>query len=228
MKYDIVVAMVSYLDEDEMTVINGMMDSGATLDDVGTYLNTLLSNERKAEIIDRLLPEYPEIENLLEKATHYLDAYPPNVQKEMEYVDYIDDLDEREQLYIKQFYNEFYNKGFYKIPEDERILNTESMLKEARRINNSLDRDCLGGSINLDYINSAQATPEGEETWEDIFKTLGYMPALNAILEASLIEVNHKQIDNKTVLVRFYVKMERLRKMNQRDIKNRKVQHEKV
>lgn len=223
----LIIALIEHLDEDEAVIVQDMLYDEATLEEICGYINRNIEPAVKSEILDKLVPVHPELENLIAEIPRYLDLdqYPPSVRREMEYCEYIDQLNDEEQEYIKQFYHEYYNKGFTKIPEDERILKTDELLKIARRVNNSLSRDAFTYTANRNLQQSLEdqlvvaSEPEG---WEHKFVYLGYESALEYILIETLQEIDNSLVDNRIALIRCYIKMERLRKMNNRDIKSSK------
>ena len=141
------------------------------------------------------------------------------VVKEMEYLEYADGLDEESAAWVKKFYNEYYAKGSYS--QDDPLLTSESQLKEARRVNNSLYRDALSISLGTgrstevsDYTMSQKEVLEmssNELEWEMAYKQAGQEYATELIFKQAERSIADGLVVS-TVLARFYVKMEKLRK----------------
>ena len=224
----IAVALLNYLEEDDAIAVQEMIDEELPIEEICGYINRNVSVEVKSEILDKLILVFPEVETLIAEVPKYIDLhkYPKSVRREMEYCEYIDTLSPEDQEYIKQFYHEYYNKGSVALEENERILKTDDMIKEARRVNNSLYRDAYSYTDNRDMLNYLedagtveQATPI--ESWENVYKFKGYEGALNYILQMAAAEIENKKLNTTSTLIRFYIRMERLRKLNFRDSKNR-------
>ena len=231
-----ILAIVPYLQEEDEKVVQDMLDQEATENEILYFLNQTLDTSKKREILDRIDIDTTDIEDIF-RFYYYLEPnrHSPAVRDELEYIDYIDKLDPQDQEYVKQFYYEYYGKGGYNIPEEERILTIGEMIKEANRVNNSLDRDAFSRSKSrkrLDYLED-QYEPnvvddDRDLDWEDIFTASGYEAALKKIMDDSIDDLINSTLEYDVILVRFYVKMDRLRKMNNRDqVTRRKVNREK-
>ena len=222
-------ALLNYLEEDDAIAIQEMIDDDVNIEEICSYINGNVSPDVKSEIIDKMILVFAEVQNLISDSPRYLsiEQYPPSVRREMEYCEYIDQLDDNEKEYIKQFYHEYYNKGSTGLAKKERLLVTEDMIQDARRVNNSLYRDGFTYTKNrnmLEYIeNDENADSESNViTWEMAFNLYGYEAALNCIVDNAVFELSNKKLTPVYTLIRFYIRMERLRKLNFRDSKNRK------
>lgn len=150
--------------------------------------------------------------------------YSKGVQKEMEDIDYWSKLSPEERAWMEQFMYESYGNGFYNIPEDERILQTETQLKEARRNNNNTNRDALlrgnksGRLVAADTLEFKLTSPEDGEEWEDIYKYGGYESAVQYLAEMAAEELGIEFDPNDAkILCNFYFRMRKLTRMIKKD-----------
>ena len=150
--------------------------------------------------------------------------YSKGVQQEMEDVDYWSKLNPEERAWMEQFMYESYGNGFYNIPKDERILQTDEQLKEARRNNNNTNRDALlrgtkaGQLVPSDTIEFKMGSPEEDSDWEDIYKYGGYEAAVHYLAEMTAGELGiiFDPKDAK-ILCNFYFRMRKLTRMIKKD-----------
>lgn len=144
-------------------------------------------------------------------------------QKEsMEDLSQYEGLNEEEEIYIKKFYSEYYANRT-NIPEDFRLLNTKDLLAESSRINNNRNNDVyevarkrgllsyLGDDTNMIEKRLSTEMDDDDLNWEKVYSFLGYEDALNYIIESSLRELVNGGLDSRLTMIRFHVKMERLR-----------------
>lgn len=164
----------------------------------------------------------------------YLDKhrYSKGVQNEMDDIDYWDKLDSENSDFLKQFMYENYGNGFYQIPEDERILQTEEQLKEARRNNNNTNRDALLRAIKTGKISSAdlldyKLTQEEIDDWEDIYKYNDFEAAVFYLMEMTADELD-MEFDEHVgkILCHYYLRMKKLIKLAARDRLNQRSEDE--
>lgn len=137
------------------------------------------------------------------------------VELEMEYKEYAHKLNKEEREWVEQFYYEEYGNGMYHT--EDPILVTEEQLKEARRNHNSIHRDAFNAARKAGQLEELSdedrqfmEDASDEWDWQNAFKTMGYEAAVNIIFNQTAKEL--QVIDTKTTLIRFYVKMERLRR----------------
>lgn len=228
MNEELILALGDWLEDDELDYALNMFEAEFEEKSISNYINRCLTKKEKVEILDRLESRFPDIEEYIDESVRYLDNYPPSIEREMEYKEYIKDLPPEDAEYVKQFYHEHYANGGHGIDEEDRILKTEEMFKEATRITNARNRDAYSFCENtghLQYIEDQLESGEIDEndlTWQELFTLRGYAPALDKILIEAEIEIKNKYIDNKTAIVRAHLKLESLRRMNNRDIRTRR------
>jgi hypothetical protein len=139
---------------------------------------------------------------------------------DMEYREYEDQLNEDELIYIKKFYNEMYANRIY-IPEDYRLVNNEDMIKESNRINNRRNRDLMevkGNRGQLDSlteanVNHVKINIDDSQDWHCVYDMFGYEFAMNFIIDSFIDELNCIELDKRLTAIRFYIKMNKLKKM---------------
>lgn len=142
-----------------------------------------------------------------------------NQSDDMEYKDYIDQLNEEEQVFIRKFYNEMYANRIY-VPEDYRLLQTEEMIKESNRINNMRNRDLFEVKKKRGQLDSLEDKPkydmqqitDEDVDWHQILDMFGYESAVNFIIDQCIDEFQHDALDKRLILVRYYVKMNKLKR----------------
>lgn len=221
-----ILALLPYLDHDQAEIAHDMLQSGQSLDEINIYVNDCIVGKTKKRITDRVIEPFQQAK----KKYLPVSKYPPSVRQEMEYTEYIKEVEKKDPKaaeWAKQFYHEYYTKGGYQIEEKDRIIKDKDLRKEANRNNNILMRDALVRSRNrqnLYPIEDRQETASDdytEYTWEDIFRVHGYEAAVKQIVEEAKEEFEINKLDLTQMLVRFYIKMERLRRLNNADIKAR-------
>lgn len=139
--------------------------------------------------------------------------------EDMEYQEYIHELSEEDQIWIKKFYHEMYANrlGF---PEDYRILTTEELMKESNRINNMRNRDLYNVKRNRGQIELLDdyeiLTRKDDKTEYDdmiaILEKFGYEEAVQFAIDGSIEELDQSHLDKRLTMVRFYVKLNMLKK----------------
>lgn len=142
-----------------------------------------------------------------------------NQSEDMEYKEYIDQLNEEEQVFIKKFYNEMYANRVY-VPADYRLLQSEEMIKESNRINNMRNRDMFEVKKRRNQLDSIEDKPnydmqelnDDDIDWHQILDMFGYESAVNFIIDQSIDEFRHEALDKRLILIRFYVKMNKLKR----------------
>lgn len=228
-KENLALALLDELPEDDALLIEEMLENDNEVSEICDYINQNVSTEVKSEILDRLASRFPEVEDLIDQNPKYLEIeqYPPSVKREMEFIEYLDSLNPEDQEYVKQFYYEYYNKGSANIPEDQRLLSTKKMISEAHRTANSLYRDAFNYTKNRDMLayledESNELNYERPGDWQAVFVARGYEAALETIVNEALAELENKQLQTKNSLIRFYIRMDRLRRLNNRDVRTRR------
>lgn len=140
-----------------------------------------------------------------------------------DYEEYLSELSEDEQKWVKQFYDEYYFNGKPET-EGERIIKDPEMRKEANRNNNYYSRDLMFRAKkdnNLLEINeNAREFMEDAHDdweWEDAYKMFGYEEALQTITRQAIRDLTVGKIDIETALMRYYEKRDRLRRQLNRE-----------
>ncbi len=223
LKPQLIIALLPHLNKDAAHYVQEQMLQSKPLADIMDFINRQLSRKQKATILNRLSSIYPELDKVFDKEVRYLqlDDYRASVKNEMEYVEYLHKLPPEEQEYVRQFYHEYYSNGAYDIPESERIMKDENQVKDATRINNSLRRDMLNNKVDqveIAYPEPSYEQEPSEDDWEHAYKISGYEAAIDCIMDIAVAELENSLIDKKTVLMRFFIRTDRLRRLNNRDI----------
>lgn len=134
----------------------------------------------------------------------------------------------------REFYKEYYGVSL-KPAGQNKYINDPSEIKEAHRRFNQLKTDLFdvkdrAGELSRymaheDYDQFMEDASDDWE-WQDVFKQHGFEEALRTIVQQAERDIENKNISNETVLGSLISKWERLRKMNERD-KREKRKHEK-
>lgn len=144
-------------------------------------------------------------------------TYSFSQNQDMDYKDYVHKLNATEKAFIEKFYAEMYANRIY-IPSTERLLNTAEMIKESNRINNARSRDLFavgakrGILLNIDDRQLSKHAAIEKNDWEQVYSNYGYEEALAFIIEETIDELKMKGLDQALTLVRFHIKMNRLKK----------------
>jgi hypothetical protein len=148
------------------------------------------------------------------------------VVRNMEYMDYVKDLSKEEKVWIEQFYAEYYANGSYSA--EEPLLTSKTQLRDARKMNNSLYRDALNVGLNQQNLMELPAAERelineatDEMEWEDAYAQAGPQWATELIFKQAVRSLDDG-LKPETVLARFYVKMEKLRKQILKEKRNEK------
>lgn len=157
--------------------------------------------------------------------TKKIRSLPPGTQRKMEYLEYWNSLSKEEQKWISQFYHEFYNDGVSFTEPEKRILQTKEMQKEARRNHNSMKRDAYEvaeKSGGLDYLYDERrrfAESEADFEYLEVFDSQGYEAAVQFLVDETIPDLDNMSLDLNIVLIRFYLKMEELRRHRNRQVR---------
>lgn len=127
---------------------------------------------------------------------------------------YVDTLDPEARAYAIQFYDEYYNRGLESDRHTTPILNNEGELKEARKRNDNLYEDAFTASaakrkqveLTPDQIDVLEAASD-EMEWRDALVVGGKKLAIDHIFNQAIRDLDNTEIDPKTTLARFYIKM---------------------
>lgn len=149
--------------------------------------------------------------------------YSKGVQNEIDDLDYLDKLPQKEREWMEQFMYENYGNGSYHIEPDKRILKTEEQLKDARRNNNNTNRDALayikktGMALNADDI-MYKLHNEEEHDWQSVYKQFGFNETVFFLCEDAATELGlTANMKMARILCKFYVRMKKLRLMLKKD-----------
>lgn len=143
--------------------------------------------------------------------------YSKPVQDQITDMSYIKKLNKRDKKWAMQFIDEYYGNNHQKYSEEEGILNTDELYKEARRVNNSFNRDAYDvaeKTYSLDYSENDDKmfyTKEHIDGWIDAYKVDGHKAALELILQESIgeiLETDSEQLQ-KDAMIRFFIRMRR-------------------
>lgn len=204
-EYEVLLALKSYLDEEAAAMLEEMVANREPLDDINRFVNNALTIKQV-------------------NSTKMLST---DTDK-MEFREYYNELTPEDQLWIKKFYYERYANAIYNIPKDYLLHNTEELIKESNRIRNNAKGDMydLAERLHLldNFIEERLIPDDLDDTtdWETIFKYKGHKDALDFLIKECLEELKVKHFDPKLALVRFYIKMNRLRIVTNRDNRNPK------
>jgi len=143
----------------------------------------------------------------------------PSVHKDMEYLEYADQLNDEELLFAKKFYNEMYANRIY-VPPENRLLQSDEMIKESNRINNNRNRDLFEvkqtrGQLNdidsIDYDTPLTEMEDGVDVIS-VLEAFGYEYAVEFLIDTCLKQLEEKDLDKRLTLVRYYVNMVKIKK----------------
>lgn len=137
-------------------------------------------------------------------------------------IDYWDKLNEYDRKWLDQFCHEYYGNHHGRYGE-ESLITDEEVRKEARRLNNSYNRDGYNVALktsqllyNEDLENEKTHfkiyDQEEIETWQEAYTLQGAKTALEMVLADTLQQLEDDIDDDKrkTTLIRFFIKMRRL------------------
>jgi hypothetical protein len=139
---------------------------------------------------------------------------------ELEYTEYLNQLSPQEKRYIKQFYNEYYDGGVYTRRQKDRIIKKPSHVKEAGRNNNASTRDAFAVAKKLGLLvtDDREASVDVQDgDWAEEYKIGGVEAATNVILDETIEDLDNMNLEVRTTLVRFFIKMYRLLKVVNRE-----------
>jgi len=194
-KYNLILTLIPHLIDSDAEQIEGMLSEDVDIDEIFDYIKICLTESDRKDIVDRLNdPVEDKQENFI---MGHLKARA-NPSEVTDFMDYYDTLSEDDRQYVTQFYYEYYSTGFYNIPEEERILKGDELLKEARRNNNSINRDAFARSQKHEY--TSPIIDESELEWEKLFNIFGYEKALEKILDSAMDDLYNSDIDRKIIL----------------------------
>ena len=139
-----------------------------------------------------------------------------------DYIEYYNKLSDEEKKFIRQFYREYYFDGVSTTKENA-IIKDPDMLKEARRNHNSMKTEALFRAKKDGVLSELTPRDEvfmndasDEWDWELVYKQQGHLEAVEFITKIAKEEIN-AGVDIETVLLRYYEKRDRLRRMINRD-----------
>lgn len=130
-------------------------------------------------------------------------------------------LDEKEKAYARKFFREYHKAEFYGDTKDH-IIVEDDIRKEAIHNHNAKNLDAINkiGSHNPFLDESTKEFMEdASDDWEwmDTYKLLGYKCAVDIILNQAITNIQNKYVDTKMSLIKFHLKMDKLRILNNRD-----------
>jgi cation transport regulator ChaB len=143
--------------------------------------------------------------------------YSKPVQDHISDIDYWDKLNTKDKKWLEQFMDEYVGNNHQKYSNRKRLLKDETQQKEARRLNNSFNRDAYDvakKTVKLDYSENDDKVFYSKENitdWMEAYTVQGHKEALDMILQDSLLEVKETQDENKQrlAMVRFFIRMRR-------------------
>ena len=212
-EYESLLALKQYLSKADFESLQEMVKNEEPINIISIFVNNAIT---KRQI----------------KTAKLLDAE----QAAMEYKEYEHRLSEDEKLWVQKFYYEMYGNAIYNVPKDYRLLQTKEMIQESNRNRNNFKSDIFDiaskkevlESLSIEenalrYMGEAEKTLSSNEEsrdWEDVFMCFGYEASLNFLIGQCIEELKVKTLDNRLTLIRFYIKMNRLRLSNNREIRN--------
>jgi cation transport regulator ChaB len=143
--------------------------------------------------------------------------YSKPVQDQISDIDYWDKLNTKDKKWLEQFMDEYAGNNHQKYSNKKRLLKDETHQKEARRLNNSFNRDAYDvakKTVKLDYSENDDKVFYSKENitdWMEAYTVQGHKEALDMILEDSLLELKETEDQNKQrlAMVRFFIRMRR-------------------
>lgn len=144
-----------------------------------------------------------------------------------DYLEYIDELDDKEQEFLKKFYDEFH---FAKIPKKGGVLNSDDMKSQAQRNNNMNRTDVLFRSKKDGFLQDLDENAiafleeaHDEWSWENAFyqaETIdeGFIDAVALITQQAVRDIEAGQ-QIEIILLRYYEKRDRLRRTKRKEEK---------
>lgn len=202
-EYESLLALKKYLSPDAAAKLTTMIKNKEPVDDINMFVNR--------EITVKQI-----------RGTKLLAAE----EAMMEYKSYEDKLNDEEKLLVKKFYYELYGNAIYNVPEDFRLLKTKEMIKESNRNRNMKRTDMFDVAEKrhlMDSLERHERELEKDEAgggdWESVYNYFGYEPALNFLIEACEDELKIKTLDIRLTLIRFYINMDKLRIVNNKNLR---------
>ena len=134
----------------------------------------------------------------------------------LEYKDYeIEGMTEDDKKWIVDFYREHYFGDFYNKNKSNSTDDNE-VIKEANRTNNRRQTDVYSISDKhniLDHSKSFMEDYSDAYEWRDAYTIGGFELASKFIMNHTLRDLDNANISKETTLVRFYYKLNKLRKL---------------
>ena len=201
-EYKSLLALKMYLNSTDAKQLETMVKKKESLDDINVFVNGAMTNK--------------QINNTVKFSME---------EAKLEYKEYEDKLNPEELKWVQKFYAEMYCNNLYSIPKDYRLLKTKEMVKESNRIRNSRKTDMFEIGIKagkLEPLDSHQLSETDEEVdWETVYSLFGHECSLNFLIDECMSELKAKSLDTRLTLVRFYIKMNRLRLAHNREGRNK-------
>lgn len=199
-EYKQLLALKKYLFKDDANVLQQMVDKKRPVTEINAFLNNAITDKQikttKLLSSDEALMEFREYEKKLT---------PDELQ------------------WVQKFYYEMYGNAVYNVPKNYRLLKTKDMLKESNRIRNTTKSDIYDRALKSGKLSSIEDSNideldiDVEINWEQIYSFFGYEAALNFLIDECLDELKIRPLDQRLTLIRYYVKMNRLRIEEMRD-----------
>lgn len=132
-----------------------------------------------------------------------------------EYTEYINKLNPEEARWIKKFYLEFHNASFYN-GEDLIIVDPETKAESIRN-NNSSKRDLILRGSRVEISKRKLFMEDASDTWDidNAYKIGGPELAISHIFDQAGRDLyENKELHENIALSRFYLKLNKLLKMD--------------
>lgn len=154
--------------------------------------------------------------------------YSKPVQEQINDIDYWDKLNKKDRKFLEQFMDEYAGNNHQKYTPKKRLLKKVQQQKDARRLNNSFNRDAFDvtkKTLALDYSeNDDQVfyTPEHISDWMQAYTLQGHKEAIDMILDESLREITETEEQNRQhlAMIRFFIRMRRYFTLANKEKKN--------
>jgi len=139
----------------------------------------------------------------------------------LEYINSIEDPEER--AYLKRFYQDFYQGHHVR---EGAVITDKDMKKEATRNLHYYESEVFYQKDALQHLpedyDDFMTAASDEWDWQNALKIQGYDAALELITEHALRDLKNTELDHTFILTRYYEQRDRLRRMENREKREKK------
>lgn len=144
-------------------------------------------------------------------------------KEKFDYKEYIKTLSPEDAEYAKRFYDDYYNNHHHR---EDAIITDEEMKVEANRNFNNAQTDAVNGVDGVNYLpenyDDFMSAASDAWDWQNALKLFGYEAALETITEQAIRDLDNSKIQKTIVLTRYYEQRDNLRRMENKDKREKK------